>query len=372
MASVLIFLSLFTIVATALPLLKVDHYSVRLFDFPRFQIVILSLLVLIGFMFFFDPASTWHYALMAGQVICMIYQLTKIYPYTRLARKQVLRYKGKEVDRQFSIIISNVLTPNRRVGDLIRLVNEKQPCMLLTLESDSWWEEQLSPLEKDYPYTVKIPLDNLYGMHLYSKLELEDTQVKYLVQDKIPSIHTWVKLPSGHKIKLYCLHPMPPTPTESETSTNRDAELLLVGKEVQRENNSVIVTGDLNDVAWSRTTCLFLKISGLLDPRIGRGFFNTYHARFPLWRWPLDHIFHTSDFTLISIQQLPYIGSDHFPIYASLFYEPKAEYIQEEPVAEDDEKEWAEEKIEKAAPIGKVLSAQVTAKPNGEEIKSLG
>jgi endonuclease/exonuclease/phosphatase (EEP) superfamily protein YafD len=48
------------------------------------------------------------------------------------------------------------------------LVNKYQPDILVTLESDLWWEEQLAVLEVEMPYTVKCPLDNLYGMHVYS------------------------------------------------------------------------------------------------------------------------------------------------------------------------------------------------------------
>lgn len=108
---------------------------------------------------------------------------------------------------------------------------------------------------------------------------------------------------------------MPPTPTESATSTQRDAKLLLVGQEISNHNQSVLVFGDLNDVAWSTTSRLFQKTSGLLDPRVGRGLYSTFHAKYPFLRWPLDHIYHSNDFMMRDIRVLSEIGSDHFPVY---------------------------------------------------------
>ncbi len=45
---------------------------------------------------------------------------------------------------------------------------------------------------------------------------------------------------------------------------------------------------------------------------------NTFHARIPLFRWPLDHLYHSPHFQLEEITRLPYIGSDHFPLYYRL------------------------------------------------------
>jgi hypothetical protein len=74
----------------------------------------------------------------------------------------------------------------------------------------------------------------------------------------------------------------------------------------------------LNDVAWSDTNRLFEDLSGTIDPRIGRGFYPTFHAQHVLLRWPLDHVFYTPHFALVRMERLPDIGSDHFPLLAEL------------------------------------------------------
>lgn len=218
-------------------------------------------------------------------------------------------------------------------------------------------------IEKDYLYRVPVPLDNLYGMHLYSRLELRDTEVKFILSDEIPSIHTMVILPSGQPVQLYCLHPKPPSPTEAKDSTLRDAELLIVGDQIKDLDESCIVMGDLNDVAWSRTTRLFQRISGLLDPRVGRHFVNTFHADYPLLRWSLDHIFHSTDFALVKMQRLPHIGSDHFPVYVVLQTSRVFEQVQDEleqtDADEQEAQEAIQEGIEKAEKEEKLVTDEI-------------
>ncbi|MDO4432960.1 MAG: endonuclease/exonuclease/phosphatase family protein [Alysiella sp.] len=183
---------------------------------------------------------------------------------------------------------------------------------------------------------------------------LKNAQVRYLVRDDIPSITTQIQLPSSEWIHIYCLHPMPPSPTEAQEATERDSELLMVGKEIATTKQSCLVFGDLNDVAWSNSSRLFQRISGLLDPRIGRGLYNTFHAQYWFLRWPLDHIFHSSDFLVTDLKVLPHIGSDHFPVYGKFQFTPQAEYWHNTPEASNHDKRIATTKIKAADPLRNV------------------
>jgi hypothetical protein len=157
-----------------------------------------------------------------------------------------------------------------------------------------------------------------------------------------------VVLPDGHRVWLNGVHPRPPAPGEADESLERDAELLLVGRRVADSAIPVVVCGDLNDVAWSHTTRLFQKTSRLLDPRKGRGFINSFHARIPVLRWPLDHFFHSDHFHLVKMCRLPYTGSDHFPVQVILRIERGAAEEQEAPQADAADREEAREVIAEA------------------------
>ena len=306
-------------------LLPLDNWWVRGVEFPRIQIMFLGFAAWLGMVIFWSDWQLGQWLLFIVLSSALAFQLRMVLPYTILWKKEVLTAKDMPNGHahQLKIMVSNVLTPNDETQKLVELVKDKRPDILITLETDKKWEKALNQIEANYPYTVKVPLDNLYGMHLYSKLELIDPEVKYLMIDDIPSIHTQLRLQGGQVIWLYCLHPMPPSPTEADKSTTRDAELLMVGKHIKENKQTAILAGDLNDVAWSKTTRRFQRISGLLDPRIGRHFINTFHVKYPFLRWALDHIFHSACFTLVDIQRMPSIGSDHFPVLTTLQYDPE-------------------------------------------------
>ena len=352
-----------------------DEWWIRGADFPRLQILVLGFVAFVLFLLLEHPWTWWNQLLFVGLIAALAYQLKMVLPYTFIWKKQVKHVRQDQLDpqRQISLIVCNVLTSNTQYHLLIEQIQIHQPDLVLTLETDQNWQNALAVIEADYLYRVPVPLDNLYGMHLYSKLELRETEVKFILSDEIPSIHTTVILRSGQPVQLYCLHPKPPSPTEAKDSTLRDAELLIVGDQIKDLDESCIVMGDLNDVAWSRTTRLFQRISGLLDPRVGRHYVNTFHADYPFFRWSLDHVFHSTDFALVHMERLPHVGSDHFPVFLVLQTGRVFEHIQQEleQTGEDEQEaqKAIEEGIQKAEKEEKIVTDEIAmAYKEGDKI----
>jgi endonuclease/exonuclease/phosphatase (EEP) superfamily protein YafD len=338
------------ICATVLPFIRQDDWWIRIFDFPRTQIAIGGLIVLLVSLIFYVRPNTAELIIFAVLAASVAYQFYRMSPYTPITSIQVLNSERNNSDDRLSVLISNVYMKNREAEKLLRQIDEYDPDVICLLEPDDWWESQVKPLEGKYPHTSRHVSDDTYGMIFFTRLKPLTSDVNYLVEEYIPSVHSILELRSGEPVEFYCVHPNPPNPKYADDTTERDAELLIVGKKAKDSGKPTIVAGDLNDVAWSHTTSLFQKISGLLDPRIGRGFYNTFHAKYPVIRFPLDHVFVSESFRLVRLERLPYVGSDHFPMYVELSYEPqnREDNKKNKPDADTEEKKEAKEKIEDA------------------------
>jgi endonuclease/exonuclease/phosphatase (EEP) superfamily protein YafD len=339
-----------SILVTLLPLTRARAWWVRAWDFPRQQIMVAGLLA--GGLIWAGGGTATHLdqALLAALALALAWQLGMILPYTPLWRRQGKRTRSLPA-RGVRLVVVNVLMTNRKVEELAASLAATDPDLVLALETDAWWVERLAEILPDHGHRILHPLDNTYGLALFSRLELLHPKLRFLLREGVPSIRTRVRLRSGEDIVLIGLHPEPPSPTEADSSLPRDAELVMVGREIAGEAKPVIVAGDLNDVAWSRTSRLFRRLSGLIDPRIGRGFYNSFHAHHPWLRWPLDHVFYSPEFLLHGLQRLPAFGSDHFPILIDLEYHPRAAALQDVDPAEHGDHREARETLAEAAAV---------------------
>ena len=345
---------LWLISGSLLNLTDSPNWYVRGWDFPRLFVTALALLCAGLWAWLCD----WHWqdwlflASLAGVVG---WNLWNVYPYTPLGRKHVKsagdKSDGPRTPRSLRLVASNVLMENEQHDRWLETIKQADPDVILAVEVNQKWADAMRALDGDYPHSVRRPQENYYGMVLYSRLELVDPQVRHIIEPDVPSIHTGLKLAGGEVVRLICLHPKPPEPLRNQDSSPRDAELATIGREIGKDPQDAptIVTGDLNDVAWSHTTRLFLRLSGLLDPRVGRGLYNSYNARNPVFRFPLDHFFHSNDFKLMALRRLGKVGSDHFPMFLELLYDPAAEAEQPEQEESSGDEEQADKMQQRAA-----------------------
>ena len=315
-------ISVFVIGATLLSLLyNTQLWWLKVLDFPRLQLLLVGALCLLVVAFMTHRWTGGAILLVLGLVASIGIQGYYIYPYTSVASTVVPMVSSKEasVEATVRILIANVYMHNRQVGSLLKMIEQTDPDMVLVMETNDWWMTALQPLRRRYAHVQEYPVDNTYGMGLYSRYPWSDMEVKFLQHDSVPSFHAKMQLPDGQSFYFHGVHPVPPVHSKHpDNAGEKEEELIEVGRMVAQHEQPAVVAGDFNDVAWSNTSRLFQTEGQLNDIRVGRGMYSSFDARSRIMRWPLDHVYVTPEFALADLQRLGDFGSDHFPIYIEL------------------------------------------------------
>lgn len=336
------------IILTLIPFIPADFWWIRMFDFPHIQLTTLTFLAILTFYIKFDFWNKTDFLFLILLIVCFVFQFSKIIAYTPLFDKEVMDTTNKIPERSVKLLTANVLQKNENDSRLVEIIRELDADIMIFTEANHRWKDAIvKNLSSEYAYKLEMPLENTYGILMYSKFELIEPEIKFLVTDTIPSIDSKFRLPSGDIVQLLAVHPTPPMPQENILSTDRDAELMLASRLARESAIPVIVIGDFNDIPWSSTTTLFQSTSELLDIRVGRGFYNTYNSKKYLLRWPLDHIYVSPEFRLNTMKSCESIDSDHFPYYVELSYEPEGASEQMPKIATKEQLEKAEKQLRK-------------------------
>jgi endonuclease/exonuclease/phosphatase (EEP) superfamily protein YafD len=319
----LIILVSFLVIVVSLLSLSYNNtrWWMKAMDFPRLQYLVVAFGCLVIFGLRNQKWTFWPISLMVGLLATVVIQGGFIFPYTPLTQPKVASLSPAQVDpsAQVRLMLANVYMHNREADALLDVVQQTDPDMLLLMETDQWWIDQVAPLRERYRHHHELPLDNTYGMALYSRYPLEDFITKFFQHDSVPSFHCRVQLPDGSRFSFHGVHPVPPVLSEHPDNRNqKEKELVKVGALVKERSLPTVVAGDFNDVAWSNTSRLFQMSGGLQDTRVGRGLYDSFDANSWIMRWPLDHVYVSEEFRVMSFRKLNYFGSDHFPIYVAL------------------------------------------------------
>lgn len=315
-----------TIILTLLPFIRTGYWLIRGWDFPRLQLAAISVLVLIlavGLTPTSEGLEAWIWATFLA--ITTFWQISHVIPFSPLWWKEVP--DSGSTDFPIRLMVVNLRIENNRYDAVAQQILEERPQILLLIENDDRWTAELAELRTAFSFQHDEPQDEGLGMALWTNLPVIECRSRYLVSARRVSIWATLELPGGSRIRFVGVHPTPPglldaTGNDRRNSRVRDAELLNIATEVAENSGlSWVVAGDFNDVAWSHTTRLFKRTSGLSDPRIGRSFLGTFVATVPVLRCPIDQVFVSSGFSLISLGRKKIEGSDHFAVLATLALE---------------------------------------------------
>lgn len=301
---------------TLLPVSGSKQWWVRMWDFPRAQVAggLAGTLVLVAVL---GPA---RWVLMPAVAAALGYQLWRIRPYTRLVPVEMRFAEGRDAGREVRMLAANVLLENTEHHRLAALIERVDPDIVLLMETDARWVAALEPVLARYPTVLSEPRDDYYGMVFATRLTAHDARMVRLTPDETPSVFAELAAPGGARFRFVGLHPKPPVP--GEDTDERDAEVTFAARFARDSELPVVAIGDFNDVAWSDTSQRFKHVGGYLDPRIGRGLFASFDANRPYFRCPIDQLYVTGDVAMVSFGRGPHVGSDHFPLVATVRFDP--------------------------------------------------
>lgn len=313
---IIYYFAFFLVAATFLPFANNKHWFFRNFDFVRLQILFLMCCSFLSILLFLQ-FNLWSIVSLIALFIAIIVQLKIISPYINLSKNN---YKSNPPNKQvIKLLSSNVYQENNNYSAFLQLVKDLNPDIILAMETDTKWVENLKSLEQDYPHFKKVPFDNTYGMCFYSKLKTKSIKTHFFLQDDRPTIEALLQTENNQEFVFFGIHPPPPSPTEEKTSKEKDGELMLIAKHIRILKLPIIAAGDFNNVCWSKIAHLFAKVSNLNDCRINKGFFSTFPVSPFFLRFPLDLMYSSNGVQVTKMLVKENIDSDHLPFYSEFW-----------------------------------------------------
>jgi endonuclease/exonuclease/phosphatase (EEP) superfamily protein YafD len=240
-----------------------------------------------------------------GAALLGLINLSLVLP--QLVKRPVPPAEGK-LYRLFS---ANLLTENRKFHRALKAIQASDPDFIALVEVDQTWLLALSALEASYPYHLSHPLDDNFGVALYSKHPFQSSEVLFIANPTGPTLRACINL-NGSPFHLVVTHPWPPK--GAHRTKVRDLQMIQIAELIKKENRPSILCGDLNLTPWSAVFQDVLRLGGLKDSRAGFGL----QASWPVDRFyiriPIDHVLVTPEIQIHSRKLGPDTGSDHFPV----------------------------------------------------------
>lgn len=278
------------------------------------QYLILSFLFLIIFAYLSFTNKKFLIGVFASIIFsCMNFGL--MYSATRQTTKASI--PENQTAENLSLGIVNVLTSNTNYEKLLKIISEQNSDILILQEIDSIWLQNIKELKYTYPYYLEHPRDDNFGIAIYSKIPLTNSEIEYWTNFEVPVIKAEIKR-GKNLYTIYGVHTLPPI-SKNYIST-RNEMLSKISNNIEK-NNNVIVGGDLNTTIYSHAYRKIISQKRIQDAQTisknQKGTWNTKHL--PFFRISLEHVLYkNSNIQIQSFECGANFDSDHFPVFVNL------------------------------------------------------
>jgi len=213
------------------------------------------------------------------------------------------------------IMTSNLQVGNKQREEHLAHIRDVKPDLVVFQEYTYEWQTFINEKLSDYPHSIEVPNHHAFGIALYSKLPIDESEVLYFIRDTRKSIEVSLSI-NDQKLRVIGTHP--PPPLSSGLYQARNQHLLKLAAMAMRIEEPVVVVGDLNVSTWSKHFQKFLTAGQLVDARRGHGILPTWPNSTFLLQIPIDHILLKGDLSATSMQAGQELGSDHKSLWADI------------------------------------------------------
>lgn len=263
-----------------------------------------------------DLIAHWQWLYALGLLISTLWLIKKDKRYGFLLALSAMPWLSSspalptgESAKKLTIASTNVHVSTTDVTALHQWLSIQKPQVVIVLEVSIALGKELPSL-KEYPYQVVEADDSPFGIALLSKLPLIKSNITAHDFGN-PHIEADVSF-EGKTISIYAFHPPPPLDIRFHQS--RDEQLSALATKIHSRQLPAIIAGDFNATPWSSA---FRSLSANNLKRANLA------PTWPNWGYkilgiPIDHIVASPHWRLNTHQVGHAIGSDHFPIVATL------------------------------------------------------
>ena len=234
---------------------------------------------------------------------------------------------------------ANVFHLNRDYREMVEIIEQVDPDVLVLIELSPVWLNQLQPIHDRYPHQILLPRYMGAGMGILSKLELEEENIVQLSPEyrDCPVIRARIRI-DDRPLDLFAVHPV--SPRTRQQGEIRDYQIEKLSSLVTQSESPKIVIGDFNTSSWTPSFQSFKRSSGLRDSRDGFGLLPTWPSDARWAQIAIDHALVSPDVAVIERSVHACSGSDHLPISLTVGWatdqapsgkETPTEYPQDQP-----------------------------------------